>query len=86
MKSVISGLSDQDRLTLVPYSSSAEVDPQCRQLSMTTSNKEKAIQRVKQLSPNGSTNIWDSLLKSLEMIRLFPNRQSFVLLLIIYAQ
>lgn len=66
LKTIISSLQDNDRLSLVSYSSAAKVV--CYLTPMTTSGKEEVLSLVNTLRAEGTTNLWDGLKKGLDTL------------------
>ena len=66
-KTVIETLTDTDKLAVVSYADSAKVVLPF--MKMTKENRAKATAAVESLQTRGSTNIWDGLLKAMDLIR-----------------
>lgn len=66
-KTIISSLNSNDRVSIISFSDVAKIEYPLN--FMTESNKNTAISSVSQLQPNGSTNLWDGLLRSLELLK-----------------
>ena len=78
-KTIINVMEPYDYLSVVAYSSSADVIlDKCQ---MTIQGKEKAISLIDSLSPNGQTNLWDGLHKGLECISDVENKNTTIFLL-----
>ena len=65
-RTLIHSLGPNDRLSIIAFSTSARVV--LRLTQMTPSGKEKALLALKPLTPAGSTNLWDGLLKGMESV------------------
>lgn len=65
VKTIISGLSDGDRFSLVSYSSRARIEYNLEY--MTSENKENVIDALERLRTEYSTNIWDGLKTALDI-------------------
>tara|TARA_B110000208_G_C11790514_1_gene437316 strand:+ start:1415 stop:3295 length:1881 start_codon:yes stop_codon:yes gene_type:complete len=80
-QTIIAGLSKEDRLSIITYSTSAVV--KCELLQTTIENKTLLTDIIKSLRTDGQTNIWDGLYKGMEMLRLKneSSRNSSILLL-----
>jgi hypothetical protein len=66
LKTVITSLKDNDRLSLVSYSNSAKVV--CGLTPMTAAGKSRALSLVDTLVADGMTNLWDGLKKGLDTL------------------
>ena len=67
VKTVISTLNENDRLSIVSYSNSATVIFDL--MAMNLVGKENAITLLDQLTPGGMTNLWDGLHTGLQILR-----------------
>lgn len=67
VKTIVAALGPQDRLSIVKYSSDAEVVVPLTH--MNEQEKKKILKQVEVLHTEGSTNLWDGLHKGLEMLR-----------------
>jgi secreted protein with Ig-like and vWFA domain len=81
VKTVVKLLNDDDRLSIVYYSSTAGTAHALS--SMTLANQTKAIDALEKLQPNGSTNLWAGLKLGLDQLAAAarPGRASTVLVL-----
>ena len=81
LKTIVNGLDDSDRFCLVVYSTSARVEMDLTQ--MTSENKAKALDKIENLRPESTTNIWDGLVKGLTCLEkgYLPGRKSDLFLL-----
>ena len=66
-RTVIESLGANDRLALVTYADRGHIDLPFTK--MTTSNKAKVWKVVNNFRTRGSTNLWDGLVKAMEMVR-----------------
>lgn len=64
-KTIICSLEKQDRLAIVSFSSNGKVE--CNFLEMTKGGQKRATAALEALDPNGSTNLWDGLLKGFDL-------------------
>jgi hypothetical protein len=81
LKTFVEATGSNDTMTLVPFSDRAIVDKDCNMLNMTEYNKKVAINSIKKLRTEGRTNIWDGIVKSLDLIRKnSANQKNFILL------
>ena len=79
-KTVVNLLSASDQLSIVTYSTSAKVVS--NPMSMTPANKTLTLSRIDALQTEGSTNIWDGLLKAMELVKTNSDKiQSSIFLL-----
>ena len=78
-KTIINVMESYDSLSVVAYSSSADII--LEKCQMTIEGKDKAIKLVDSLSPNGQTNLWDGLHKGLECISDVENKNTTIFLL-----
>ena len=69
---VIGALGPGDRLALVSYSDAARVEMPL--LAMNAEGKKKATAVLEGLHTEGSTNLWDGLLKSMDVLRAEPRQ------------
>ena len=60
MKTILNTLEDDDRLSLVAYSTDARTV--FGLLSLTKENRKLALEEIEKLKPENSTNLWDGLL------------------------
>jgi len=67
VRTIISGLGDQDQLALVSFTDQAAVV--LGLTKMTDAGKKKAEKALEALQPLNSTNIWDGLYQGLEVLR-----------------
>ena len=67
LKTIIYTLDEDDRFSLVSYSSSARVEMKLGK--MTVDGKQKAISIVEALHTEGSTNLWDGLQTGMNVLR-----------------
>lgn len=80
VRTIISSLGDNDRLSLVTFSTQAKVALQLTK--MNEAGRKKAEQALEKMQPEESTNIWDGLYKGLEVLREgAAGRNSAILLL-----
>ena len=81
VKTIISTLTDQDRLCLVSYHTQAKVELEFT--TMDSRGKQLATNTLDQLQPQCTTNIWDGILTSLNAIKISgrPGCQAAVILL-----
>lgn len=66
VKTIIATLKDGDRLAIVSYSSVATINLELT--NMDEAGKNSALAILTNLYPSGSTNIWDGLLKGMEVM------------------
>jgi len=66
-KAIINSLEDYDELAIIQYSSVASVVLPIQK--MTKKNKEEAIKRVDNLVADGTTNIYDGMKKTLDLLK-----------------
>lgn len=67
MKTIINGLSDQDRLAIVTFDTSSRT---LFELTMLNNiGKARAIREVEALGEGGSTNLWDGIREGLDVLR-----------------
>ncbi len=66
-KTVISSLGPNDRVSIISFSDRAKVEYPLN--FMTSENRQSAIDSVSTLFPSGGTNLWDGLLRSLELLQ-----------------
>jgi len=71
VKTVICTLTDQDRLSIVSFSSQSQIV--FKLIEMTEINKKLAISALEKLSPDGQTNIWAGLEFGLNSLKDAPN-------------
>lgn len=64
LKTVISVLGSEDRITLITFSDSASVE--LENVLLTAEGKEKASKIIDSFRPSGCTNIWDALDKGID--------------------
>lgn len=67
VKTVISTLTDKDRLALVSYSNQANTVFDL--MTMDTVGKENAVTMLDRLNPGGMTNLWDGLKKGMDILK-----------------
>jgi len=67
VKTIIHSLKPQDRLSVVTYHTIGEVV--FGLLSMNEAGKKRALTEVEALTEQGSTNMWDGLLKGLDVLK-----------------
>lgn len=83
LKTVVHSLSDDDRLALVAFDHRAETVLQTT--VMTQEGRDKAIDALENLHPQGQTNIWGGLLAAMDALRMSDaagvGRQKSILLL-----
>lgn len=65
-KTIISSLNSNDRVSIISFSDTAKIEFPLN--FMTDTNKKVAINAVSLLKPDGGTNLWDGLLRSLELL------------------
>lgn len=70
VKTIVSSLSEQDCVSVVKFSSSGEVVLPFTPMS--ASKQQQIIKKVDAMSPSGGTNLWDGLLKALELFNKLP--------------
>mmetsp|Transcript_26143 Transcript_26143/g.38717 ORF Transcript_26143/g.38717 Transcript_26143/m.38717 type:complete len:306 (-) Transcript_26143:915-1832(-) len=66
LKTIINTLGEKDRLSLVSYSNTATVV--FGLTPITTAGKSRALKLVDELKPDGLTNLWDGLVKGLDIL------------------
>lgn len=83
LKTVVHSLCDDDRLALVAFDHRAETVLQTT--AMTKEGRDKAIEALENLQPQGQTNIWGGLLAAMDALRVSDatglGRQKSILLL-----
>ena len=67
VKTVISTLNENDRLSIVSYSNNATM--LFNLMPMNNAGKENAISLLSRLVPGGMTNLWDGLFTGLEILK-----------------
>ena len=67
VNTIIQTLEENDRLSIVTYSTSASVVTNL--LYMNEEGKKKSSEELKLLYPQASTNLWDGLLKGMEVLK-----------------
>jgi len=77
-RTVIQTLSPQDKLAVVAYQSQATL--LLSPTLMTSEGKAEAWRKVNALSPGGGTNLWDGLLKAMELAQLEESEANIILL------
>ena len=76
---VIEGLGVDDYFSLITFSTYAEI---ClTPTKMTLAGKQLVKERLNKLTPDGSTNLWDGLIKAFGMLNSTPLANSHILLL-----
>ena len=71
LKTVVSTLSENDKMCLVTFNDKAK-----KELEATNADeigKKKVFEKIEQMRANGSTNIWDALRLSIEISKRFNN-------------
>ena len=66
LKTIITSLKENDRISIVSYSNSAKVV--CGLTHMNAAGKHHALSLVDTLSADGMTNLWDGLKKGLDTL------------------
>lgn len=66
LNTIITSLTDQDKICIIKFSTVAEMFAQLTYCS--ESNKKLLIERIKNIQPDGQTNIWDALRLCLDCI------------------
>lgn len=66
VRTIITTLDHNDRFALVDFSDAGRVHLELT--AMTPAGKELALQKVEVLKPGGMTNLWDGLLKGMEVL------------------
>ena len=67
VKTIINTLEDQDRLALISFSDNAQVV--CGLTVMNAAGRARATDLVNTLHDGGSTNLWDGLVKGLDVLK-----------------
>eukprot|EP01129_Flabellula_baltica_P010632 TRINITY_DN450_c0_g3_i1.p1 TRINITY_DN450_c0_g3~~TRINITY_DN450_c0_g3_i1.p1 ORF type:complete len:751 (+),score=134.96 TRINITY_DN450_c0_g3_i1:233-2485(+) len=80
VKTIIYNLGDNDRLSLIVYSTNARVVFDL--MNMNSGGRTRALNALEALSAGGQTNIWDGLSKGLDSLKTqsAPNRNASMLL------
>lgn len=78
-RTVIDTLSPKDRFGVIAYSNEANVILPLTY--MTQQNKVKAWKHVTKLTPRGGTNLWDGLLKAMEIARMEEEEHTHIIVL-----
>lgn len=71
VKTIINILRPEDRLSLVSYSTTANVE--FNLIKMDSKGKQSALKAVEKLSIQGQTNLWDGLYRGLEVMQQAKN-------------
>jgi hypothetical protein len=67
MRTIVNGMCDNDRLTVVQFNSVAQTVAE--PLQMTKQGKARILSELERLSADGGTNLWAGLLAGLELAR-----------------
>jgi len=67
MRTIVHGMCDDDRLTVVQFNSVAQAVAE--PLSMTAQGKARILSEIDRLTADGGTNLWGGLHEGLELLR-----------------
>jgi hypothetical protein len=81
LRTIIHTLNDADRIAVVSYSSTAK--EVCGLTLMNYDGKTAVSDAVDKLAPGGQTNIWDGLLKGMEILRSSSSSGRFACLMLL---